>query len=221
MAPSIRDDDISLGRADHLSSGLLSTDRHTSPPKSLHSILSNKNPRPNSKFRTQNSPMTNVMRKMDETFLIQGTGDSILEKKTLKRGPKATSVDVMTHAKVIPRLDIKNVIVPGGKVGSHSVDKPKPKGVLNRFTDINKYKEFQGNVLDDMKPKGARVAYHNPVGVHENKGKGRFIRTMIKERPKRDSVGGAAEKVGNSLHDSFYQYIEGFKKKEGIEGLLA
>jgi hypothetical protein len=68
--------------------------------------------------------MTNSIRKMEETFLIQGAGDSILEKITLKRGPKAMSVDAMAHGRVVPRLDIKKGIIPWGKVVSHSVDKP-------------------------------------------------------------------------------------------------
>lgn len=77
-----------------------------------------------------------------------------------------------------------------------------------------------------MKPKGAKVAYYNPVGVHENKnaackGKGRIIRTMIKERPKIDSVARIGEKRGDSLHDSFTQYIEGLKKVKSNQGLLA
>jgi hypothetical protein len=124
MAPSSSHDDLSPERADHLSSGLLSTDRHSSPPKSLRPILCNKNSRSNSKCWSQNSPMIKSIRKMDETFLIQGAGDSILEKKTLIRGPKATSVDAMAHGRVEPRVDIKKGIIPVGKVVSHSVDKP-------------------------------------------------------------------------------------------------
>lgn len=124
MAPSTSHEDLSPEKADHLSSGLLSTDCHSSLPKSLRPILCNKISRSNSKCWSQNSPMTNSIRKMDETFLIQGAGDSILEKKTLKRGPKATSVDAMAHGRVVLRVDIKNGIIPKGKVVSHSVDKP-------------------------------------------------------------------------------------------------